>query len=172
MRPDFTAPAEVFALECFQQPVNTMAERNLNSLDALQYLRDCDDPVDWIPEDFDYDAAQLRFVQFVDDLSLILGVRPEVITGEYLQDANYHSEVLIPTGVTHASAMRFSYFGDLVTIIDPENFAGTWLSAITALLRKHGYVYVPISLLKQPYTGENQGEGDGVRDWFARYFEW
>jgi hypothetical protein len=140
-------------------------------MNIMQLLDKNDDPIQWMePDDFDREAARVRLMQIVADLATVLDLPPQVVTGERLQDAIFHSEVFISSNESNTSAIRFSCFGDMVTIIDPEKLSAALLREIQDLLIKHGYVYVPLPILKQPYTGTNRGAGDGFRDWLSRYF--
>jgi hypothetical protein len=39
------------------------------------------------------------------------------------------------------------------------------------LFEQHGYVYMPATILEQPYTGNNPGV-TGIPNWWIRYFDW
>ena len=138
----------------------------------MELLSQHDDPVHWMePPDFDYESAQARFSQFLQQLSAAMGMPLKSETGILLQDAIYHSEVFIPVGADPKPSLRFSSFGDMVTVIKSQDVPAAWLTIIEDLLKKHGYVYVPVEVLQQPYTGKNPGV-DGFADWLSRYFGW
>jgi hypothetical protein len=141
-------------------------------MDYMELLRRHDDPVCWMePPNFDYESASLRFLEFARELSSALNVPVRTETGYLLQDAIYHSEVFIPAQEGRPASIRFSRFGDMVTVMGSEQIPEEWLTIIQKLLQKHGYVYVPVDVLQQPYTGNNPGV-DGFPDWLSRYFGW
>ncbi|MCA1596483.1 MAG: hypothetical protein LC772_08685 [Chloroflexi bacterium] len=149
-----------------------------------ELFRQHDDPIQWeYPQDFDYAACCARFAAFVSDLSASLGSVPEVETGVDIQDASFHSEVCIPLSDGRRLVVRFSNFGDMVTIVvfskvgDMEflDADGPVPPVITThileLLARHRYVYVSAEALSGPYTGANPGV-TGIATWWIRYFDW
>lgn len=130
-------------------------------------LRSHDDPVRWeYPPGMDYRKQVSRFRHFVTALEERLGEKLQVETESHVQDASFHSQVLI--GGAH---LRFSNFGDMVATTDDKSIAPATLDIIKNLLAAHGYVFVPHDLLEEDYTGDNPGV-TGIRDWWIRYFDW
>ncbi len=139
-------------------------------MNYLNLLQQVDDPVHWMePPGFDYETAYDRCMRFVTELSQLLNIELRVESGVLLQDASYHTEVFISSEDGAKPAIRFSSFGDLVTVMKPESLPDGWLDRIVEILNGHGYTYVPLVELKQPYTGTNPGVS-GFREWLARYF--
>jgi hypothetical protein len=138
--------------------------------DYMGLLRQSDDPVHYdAPPDLDLEAAESRMRAFAHALSIALGVSLRTESGVLLQDANYHGEVFLPSTGAIESSIRFSNFGNLVTIFRTEDVRSDWVNVITDLIEEHGYSYVPEAVLQQSYTGRNKGIS-GVKDWFQRYF--
>jgi hypothetical protein len=126
-----------------------------------------DDPVYWeYPPDMDYKKQVARFRQFVAELERCLGKTLDIETESHIQDASFHSQVLLD-----GAYLRFSNFGDMAATADDEAIAADVLNNVKELLVKHGYVFVPHNLLEEDYTGKNPGV-TGIRDWWIRYFDW
>lgn len=141
-------------------------------MDHIELLKRHDDPQRWeYPEGFDYDRATKRFATFADDLSVALGHQLNTESGSHIQDASFHSQIYLPLNDEWRAVMRFSNFGDMVAISDDESVPAQSMKLILDLLTKHGYVYVPSSVLEESYPGTNPGV-TGIRDWWIRYFDW
>jgi hypothetical protein len=59
----------------------------------------------------------------------------------------------------------------MATVSEDEPVPDKLMRTIVELLEKHNYIYVPSSVLDQPYTGKNPGV-DGIENWWIRYFDW
>ena len=141
-------------------------------MDFMAILERHDDPRRWeYPVGFDYGATTRRFTEFAEALSSALGVPLRSETGSLIQDASFHSQIFLPLGEGRHAVIRFSNFGDMATLSEDEPVPPELLKAVVGLLERHGYVYVPASVLAQPYTGRNTGV-TGIRDWWIRYFDW
>jgi hypothetical protein len=141
-------------------------------MDYLQLLRENDDPTQWeYPRDFDYHLATTEFAKFADELSMAQGVALKTETGVIIQDNSFHSQICIPLPGDRSAVNRFSNFGKMVTVSEDESVPKEMLSTMKELFSRHGYVYVPASILDQPYTGRNPGV-TGIRTWWIRYFDW
>jgi hypothetical protein len=57
------------------------------------------------------------------------------------------------------------------TVREDESVPAALLKTVIELLEKHGYVYVPSTVLDQPYTGRIPREL-GIDTWWIRYFDW
>jgi hypothetical protein len=131
-----------------------------------------DDPAHWdYPLGFDYKAATGRFVKFVEALSSALNTPLNSETGSAIQDASFHSQIFLPLDKKRHALIRFSNFGDMTTVSEDEPVPEALLKVVVELLVTHGYVYIPASVLEQPYTGKNPGV-TGIRNWWIRYFDW
>lgn len=138
----------------------------------MDLLRQYDDPWSWeYPVGFDYDAATRRFAKFADALSALLGVPLKSETGSHIQDASFHSQIYVPLDSERYTLIRFSNFGNMATVREDELVPDEMKGTIIDLFEKHGYVYVPATVLDQPYTGTNTGV-TGIRNWWIRYFDW
>lgn len=138
-------------------------------MDYAQLLAQHDDPTHWeYPPGFDYQAATARFAKFVEALSVAIGEAVESETGAYIQDASFHSQAFPPLPGGRRGLIRFSNFGDMVTIDDGETLPEPTLSMVLEMLAQYGYTYVPAAVLEAPYTGSNPD----IRSWWIRYFDW
>ena len=141
-------------------------------MDYLALLHQHDDPVRCeCPPDFDRHAAELKFGEFLASLKPTLGKDLEFETGVVIQDASFHSQVFLPLAKGRHATIRFSNFGNMVTVSDDEPVPEALLDSVVTLLTDHGYVYVPANILDRPYTGHNAARGE-IRDWWIRYFDW
>lgn len=144
-------------------------------------------------------AAEVRFLTLVKALEARLGcsslpesfsgtpererVREQTLlyeTGEHIQDASFHGQILLPRSLLTEPARRMDYhlrlrtsnFGQLVTVYDDDMLARPQvLSTMLIVLEEQGYLYVPTAVLIEPYTGKNPGVV-GFRTWGRRYFDW
>jgi hypothetical protein len=141
-------------------------------MDYQELLRRHDHPTHWeYPPGFDYQRATARFAQFVKDLSAVMGIALHSETGIYIQDASFHSEITLPLQDPLVAWIRFSNYGDMVTVSNDNPVTEETLQVIQNLLAQHGYVYVPADVLHTPYTGTNPGV-TGIDTWWIRYFDW
>ena len=144
-------------------------------MDYWQLLREHDDPICWeYPSGFDYGLATAKFEVFSKERSLSLGLPLKTETGSHIQDASFHSQIYVPQADDRYAQVRFSNFGNMVSVFDvfeDQPVTENMLEIIKKLLEKHGYIYVPASILGQPYTGRNPGV-TGIRNWGIRFFDW
>lgn len=141
-------------------------------MDYVELLQRFDDPQRWeYPKGFDYDAATGRFAIFADALSSALGQPLRTESERYIQDASFHSQIYLPLDKERFALIRFSNFGDMVTVSEDEPIPNEVKEMVIDLLGHHNYVYVPASVLEHPYTGVNPGV-TGIRNWWIRYFDW
>lgn len=126
-----------------------------------------DDPVKWeYPEDFDYESTIDRCLGIVPKLEELFGKKLQLETKTYIQDASFHSQVLLD-----GAYIRFSNFGNMVATTDDDTLGPEMVESLARLLARHGYVFVPHDLLETDYSGSNPGV-TGIRDWWIRYFDW
>jgi hypothetical protein len=141
-------------------------------MDYSELLRRHDHPTHWeYPPGFDHASATARFARLVDDLSAALTVAPRVETGSNIQDASFHSQIYLPLADGRFALVRFSNFGDMVAVSDNEPVPERTMRVFQDLFARHGYVYVPATVLAEPYTGGNPGV-TGIDSWWIRYFDW
>ena len=130
-------------------------------------LRSLDDPVNWeSPPGMDYEDQIARFFQFVSQLEKRLGNKLKVETGSNIQDASFHSEVLLGN-----TCLRFSNFGNMIAVSDDKAIPPVTLETVVELAQQNGYIFIPTELLEEEYDGDNPGV-TGIRDWWIRYFDW
>ncbi len=145
----------------------------------LHILRRHDDPVRWEwPRDFDYEAAERRFLAFVADLQRACGLRLDAETGAAIQDASFRGQVFLRGRLLRNEldpeetvVLRVSNWGELATVSDEAAIHPAALVRIKAVLEHAGYLYIPPRVLALPYTGENPGV-TGIATWWIRYFDW
>lgn len=141
-------------------------------MDYLQFLIKNDDPTYWEhPPNFDYRASLVKFECFAKDLSQLIDTPLKSESGTNIQDASFHSQIYLPLPDGHHALIRFSNFGNMTTISEDEPLPEDTLNRLKALFDKHGYIYVPATVLDQPYSGCNPGVR-GIDTWWIRYFDW
>lgn len=130
-------------------------------------LEDLDDTEHWErPESFNWKQESSDFADFVRDLESQLSAPVEVETGANIQDASFHSQVLLSGGV-----LRFSNFGRMIAFGPDSEIARNVLCAVEQLAKSHDYVLVSTSDLEKPYPTD-RGVGLGIRTWWARFFDY
>ena len=139
----------------------------MKATDYIDILRSQDDPnhVEW-PECFNWLEAGEKAAQFAMRLSDVLGSPVEVETGDKVQDANFHTQLWVPTA--GGIEVRFSNFGDLVSVRPVEHLPNKFLARIVALLSDAGYVYIPADVLERRYDGPIPH----IDSWYHRFFDW
>ncbi|MFD2784640.1 hypothetical protein [Hymenobacter rubripertinctus] len=146
----------------------------MNNEQLQRLLEQLDTAKNWeYPTGFDY-LPKLRKLQLtVAVLQMETGLQLPVETGSAIQDAPFHSQVLLPGPDENSvnQVLRFSNFGELVALADEELIAPLLLATIVRLLANHGYVYVPEVVYNLEYTGKQVGI-DPVLNWWQRFFEW
>lgn len=66
--------------------------------------------------------------------------------------------------------VRFSAFGDLVTMTRTDDYDPAAFENLIAALGDAGFVYVPADELQERYTGRNPHIGD--QSWWIRFFDY
>ncbi|MFO0796667.1 MAG: hypothetical protein U0804_04265 [Gemmataceae bacterium] len=141
-------------------------------MDYASLLAQHDHPTHWeYPPGFDYAAATARFGRFMADLSAALGQPVPSETGSYIQDASFHSQASLPLPDGRQATIRFSNFGDMVTVDNNDLVPEPVMAVVLELFIRHGYTYIPAAVLDADYTGSNPGV-TGIQTWWIRYFDW
>lgn len=141
-------------------------------MEFSELLASHDDPIHWEhPPGFDYEVANSRFRIFMKDLSSLVGEQIPYETGSYIQDASFHSQAYLPLPVEGHALIRFSNFGEMVAIDNEDLVPDATLKSVQNLIASRGYIFVPASVLDEPYTGRNPGV-TGISHWWVRYFDW
>ena len=143
----------------------------------LRILQAHDDPVRWgTPPGFDGRAAEEHFLAFAHELERTLAVSCTIETR--IQDASFLGQIRLQEPLLSQAArpdvgyvLRISNWGQMATVSNEAVLKSTVLDDIKTLLPRFGYVYIPPSVLKLPYTGHNPGV-TGIRTWWIRYFDW
>ena len=107
--------------------------------DIVSLLERHDAPNQWErPGDFDWATESRDFAAFVVDLEGRLGRRFDVETGSHIQDASFHSQILLPGGL-----LRFSNFGRMIAVTPDNEILADVLAGIRELAAGRGYTIVP-----------------------------
>lgn len=126
-----------------------------------------DDPDHWeYQRDFDWQTESRDFAAFVRDLEARLGRRFDVETGSRIQDASFHSQILLPGGL-----LRFSDFGRMIAVTPDSEVPEDVMAAIRELAAGRGYTLVPTADLEAPYPRAD-GTRLGIRTWWIRFFDY
>ena len=142
----------------------------------LVILKANDDSTRWeYPEGFSYQDAQNKFISAKNMLQNVLRKKLKFETGSHIQDASYHSRILLDIEFLKSSKehsqVRFSNFGNMVSFVNEDLIKENIKIDIVQHLLNLGYVYVPEKVLEEQYTGNNPGVA-GIDTWWVRYFEW
>ena len=134
-----------------------------------------DDPIRWEdPEGFDYEKEQRGFFKAKDRIQQILRRKLEFKTGSWIQDASYHSHLVLDKDCikneSESAQVRFSNFGKLIAFANEDSINERIKIDIIQHLNELGYTYIPEDILFQPYTGKNRGV-TGIDNWWVRYFD-
>ncbi len=117
------------------------------------------------------DSCHMRRQAFLADLGKALG---KPLEAEGAQDASFSRGVILPAddrgeGYFPDVELRFSNFGELAAVAEEESTSSEILELVRSLLAHHGFTYIPLWILRKPYTGKNPAiKGT----WWYRYFEY
>lgn len=96
----------------------------------------------------------------------------------HIQDASFSVAILLPQfelrddRIVVMPEVRFSNFGDLVTILYSDLLSQPCNEAISDALRNNGFTFVPEGVLEQTtYDGVN-APNEHLPTWFVRYFDY
>jgi hypothetical protein len=137
----------------------------MESVDFLDLLKRNDFPSIKSP-DFDRARELAAIINLQSSLADCLGFRP--LLNDQIQDATHFAELRVRQEISHetSAVIRFSKFGKLTTILRAEKLGNEKLQLVLQELQKHGYVYVPATILESPYDGQIQG----IETWMTRFF--
>jgi hypothetical protein len=100
----------------------------------MQILEANDDPKNLeFPPDFDYEAAERRFLEMAQEFERVVGVPSKIMSGSSIQDASFHGEIDLavehlpfrPEWAEQATlivALRVSNFGRMASVGDEAIF--------------------------------------------------
>jgi hypothetical protein len=141
-------------------------------MDYLAILRQHDDQVHWeYPPNLDYAGAVTKFKRFATSLAEALRAPLRTETESYIQDASFHSQIFVPLPDGGFTLIRFSNFGDMVTIGEDQPVPENVREIVLNLFEKFGYVYIPADVLEQAYTARDP-KISCIRTWWIRFFDW
>jgi hypothetical protein len=130
-------------------------------------LEQHDDANHWErPSNFDWPKESADFSSFLRELESKVGRNFEYETGSRIQDASFHSQIVLPGGL-----LRFSNFGRMIAFTPDNEVPAEIRLVIGQLANARGYTLVPTTDLEQPYP-----RGGGTRltigTWWIRYFDY
>ena len=126
-----------------------------------------DDPVNWeYPPSYDHKREISRFGEFLKELEQRLGATLAYESESRIQDASFHSQILLDGGT-----LRFSNFGDMVALSIDHEVDRQTVQVIERLCKEMNYFLIDTKLAELPYTGVNPGV-TGIGSWWIRYFDW
>ena len=143
----------------------------------LRKLQAADDPQHCEhPPDFDWQKSMVAVRTVRPVLEEIAG--QPLFLDDQVQDASYFADLFIaePQEANGFRCMRvtfsvsFSCFGSLVTISNENVFPEAIVAGMRMALENHGFIFLDADLLREPYTGSN--EGFNGRTWMDRFFNY
>ena len=149
----------------------------------LQLLEMTDDLVACeYPVNFDFRVSMQRVKALKPKLDAIAGKTFEI--DENVQDASFFTELAIFEEADFSSntgkiiytvlGIRFSSFGNLFTIWSnsvTEKLKQSKVDEIIAETERHGFVFVEVEALDEPYTGKHLHLSH-LENWWLRYFDY
>ena len=141
-----------------------------------QTLARCDLPDSYeFPPRFDYAGFESRAQSVDRRLREHLGERTTFEGAVHNQDASFgiaiclHTHEQCRSGGLFLPCLRFSNFGDLVSMTFSDLVPEDRHSEIEAAVREKGFTFIPEEELDEPYDGVMSGK---FRTWWIRYFDW
>jgi len=119
------------------------------------------------PPKFDWRKARRCVEKCVAKLVAVLGV--DLVPDWDSQDASFCCELWLPLESGAMALIRFSSFGDMVTVAEDNPVPNSVLGQAQQVFAQHGFVYVPAAVLDTPYTGCAPGT---IATWWIRYFDY
>jgi hypothetical protein len=158
----------------------------MDDAEYLRLLEAHDDLRGWYgPVDYNYEAAEQRFLEFARELQASFDVECRVESGQKIQDATFLGQIDLPPEVFNRAdrvydpvAIRVSNWGNFAAVGDESALEPAWLDQIKALLERSGYVYIPSSVLARTYRrGRLRGWARPHMSarrptWWDRYFDY
>ena len=146
-------------------------------MDRAEYLElftSLDDQTHWeFPEGFPYRAAERKFLALAGDIEQALGEKCAIEYHDAIQDASFHAQLHVPKSYmleSYAINLRVSNFGSLATLYDADDrVKPACADKIKDALKRHGYIYVPSWILREPYDDR---KNISIPSWGVRYFDW
>jgi hypothetical protein len=144
--------------------------------DTRQLLGRFDEPDAYeFPKEFDYETLEKRAAIVDRRLNEELGERTTFENALHNQDASFSVAVCLnghersDDQRLYLPCVRFSNFGNLVTVTCPELVPSERLKSIIQILKAEGFTFVPQDELDCPYDGVMTGK---FESWWIRYFDW
>jgi hypothetical protein len=130
-------------------------------------LEQHDDTSHWErPSNFDWARESADCAGFVSELASRVGRKFEFETGSRIQDASFHSQVVLPGGL-----LRFSNFGRMIAFTPDCDVPEEIRSVVEQLAVKRDYTLVPTADLEKPYP-RGGGTRFTIATWWIRYFDY
>ena len=137
----------------------------MNRNDYLRLLQQHDDPVHWeVPggwESYDYKKAFASFQLFAKEIEITFEEKCKVEYGSTIQDASFIGQVFLPVRCSESQSsyvcLRISYFGNFSAarvIHSEEKSLPSCEDLIKKVSQEHGYIFIPMEVLHEPYTGK------------------
>ncbi len=145
--------------------------------DVRQLLERYDEPGSYeFHSEFDYPEMEARAGEVARRLEAS-GARLTFEGALYNQDASFSIAILLhdyeraEDRLTHCPTLRFSNFGNLVSITWSERLPVPDLESIVQALEDCGFTFVPEKALSGPYDGV-MTDRKLFDSWWTRYFDW
>jgi len=163
--------------------------RSLNKLEGFEiekkyekrssrYLLRFDDPDDWeFPKGFNYEIFKEKALKVNSYLIDELNLNTQFEGAESNQDASFCISIIFTDykikGVhgLYISSIRFSNFGNLVTLKNRDVLPVDISNLIIQTLQNEKYIYLDEEDLNFPYDG-NSKDRYLPESWWIRYFDW
>jgi len=145
-------------------------------MNFYQLFHQLDEPNSWeFPSRFDYDQLNREVRAVWRELESQLGRTLPIEDGSRIQDASFHADIILwqqQSGkVIHRVSLRFSNFGNMVTLTDEESVPDVEYRIIQSTLHDHGFTYVPTDELEKEYYGVIPDRRT-IGTWWIRYFDY
>jgi hypothetical protein len=128
------------------------------------------------PSQFDYPDLERRARAVLADLESA-GLEGKFEGAVHNQDASFSVAILLLSfqqsqgNMQWGPTLRFSNFGNLVTVTFAEELPELILPQLLESIQRHGFTYVSADELDCPYDGVMSNRST-FRSWWVRYFDW
>jgi hypothetical protein len=120
------------------------------------------------PPHFDWRKTRPRIERCIATIEAIFGTQFDPEWGA--QDADYCCEMYLPLEADERVLIRFSAFGEMVSVSEEEPVPEDVLCRLQQAFAQHRFVYVPYAVLNTPYTGCLQFST--IDTWWDRFFDY
>ena len=144
--------------------------------DYRRVLEAADEPGCYeFPSKFDYDALEARAKQIQTRVLQELREPTTFEGANFNQDASFSIDIILTSHVVlkdklrYQPSIRFSNFGNLVTICWHDLMPHLLYQQIIKIVEDDGFHFIPEEELATPYDGVMTGK---FPNWWGRYFDW